>query len=327
MRVYITAPFDGALLEKLRKQHEVTYAPWSESSELMSRQALHNALKESRAQIFVCESDVVTEQVLDGLGELKMICVCRAGVNDIEIPAATRRGILVTNTPGRNAEGVAEMDVALMIMCSRFMTQGEYALRHGQWDDGLYFRMRGPELVGKTIGLIGFGNVPRKLAALLSSFRVKIIAYDPYVEQKTADAYNVKLVGLDTIFKEADVVSNHLPQTPETKGCINAARFAMMKPTAYFLNTARAEAVDDAALIDVLKNHRIAGAALDVYRQEPLPMDSPLLELDNLTMMPHLCGASSDVVRNHSEMVAEDIALFADGKLPVRLVNRELAGV
>lgn len=326
MNIYITAPFDAALLEKLRERHEVTYAPWSEDSELMSEQALHSALKESRAQIFVCESDVVTERVLDGLSELKMICVCRAGVNDIDIPAATRRGILVTNTPGRNAEGVAEMALALMIMCARFMTQGEYALRHGQWDDGLYFRMRGPELVGRTIGLIGFGNVPRKLAALLSSFRVKLIAYDPYISQETADAYNVKLVELDTIFREADVVSNHLPQTPETKGCISAARFAMMKPTAYFLNTARPEAVDQDALIDALEKHKIAGAALDVYPQEPLPMDSPLLKLDNLTMMPHLCGASSDVVRNHSEMAAGDIALFADGGTPVHLVNRELAG-
>lgn len=325
MRIYVTAPFDAVLLEKLREKHEVTYNPWSAGSELMSEQALHNALAQSRAEIFVCESDVVTAAVLEGLHDLKMICVCRAGINDIEIPAATERGILVTNTPGRNAEGVAEMDVALMIMCSRFMTQGEYALRHGQWDDDLYFRMRGPELVGKTVGLIGFGNVPRKLAALLASFRVKLIAYDPYVKQETADAYHVQMVDFDTIFKEADIVSNHLPQTPETKGCINAGKFAMMKPTAYFLNTARAEAVDEKALIDVLQNHKIAGAALDVYWQEPLPMDSPLLKLDNLTMMPHLCGASSDVVRNHSEMVTEDIERFAAGKDPIRLVNRSLA--
>jgi len=325
MRIYVTAPFDAALLEKLRETHDVTYNPWSEGTELMSEQALHSALAQSRAEIFVCESDVVTGRVLEGLHDLKMICVCRAGLNDIEIPAATERGILVTNTPGRNAEGVAEMDVALMIMCSRFMTQGEYALRHGQWDDDLYFQMRGPELVGKTVGLIGFGNVPRRLAALLASFRVKLIAYDPYVKQETADAYNVQLVDFDTIFKEADIVSNHLPQTPETKGCINAEKFSMMKPTAYFLNTARAEAVDEEALIDVLQNHKIAAAALDVYRQEPLPMDSPLLKLDNLTMMPHLCGASSDVVRNHSEMVAEDIDLYTAGKDPIRLVNRGLA--
>ena len=325
MRIYITAPFDAKLLEKLREKHEVTYNPWSEGSALMSAQSLHCALAQSRAEIFICESDIVTEQVLDGLQDLKMICVCRAGLNDIEVPAATRRGILVTNTPGRNAEGVAEMDVALMIMCSRFMTQGEYALRHGQWDDDLYFRMRGPELVGKTVGMIGFGNVPRKLAALLSSFRVKLIAYDPYVKQETADAYHVQLVDFDTIFRESDIVSNHLPQTPETKGCINAEKFSLMKPTAYFLNTARAEAVDEEALIDALQTHKIAAAALDVYRQEPLPMDSPLLKLDNLTMMPHLCGASSDVVRNHSEMVSEDIGLYAAGKNPIRLVNRSLS--
>ncbi len=325
MRIYITAPFDAAFLEEMRKEHDVTYNPWSDGSRLMSEQELHCALEQAKAEILVCESDVVTERVLEGLHDLKMICVCRAGLNDIDIPAATRRGILVTNTPGRNAEGVAEMAVALMIMCSRFMTQGEYALRHGQWDDGLYFRMRGPELVGKTVGLIGFGNVPRKLAALLSSFRVRLIAYDPYVKQETADAYGVQLVDFDTIFQEADIVSNHLPQTPETKGCINAEKFALMKPTSYFINTARAEAVDEAALIEVLQNHRIAAAALDVYRQEPLPMDSPLLKLDNLTMMPHLCGASSDVVRNHSEMVAEDIDLYAAGKDPVRLVNRSLS--
>ena len=325
MNIYITAPFDNRSLEILKKDHVVCYHPWSEKGSLMSEQELHDVLDKNQPDIFVCESDIVTDKVLDGLPRLKMICVCRAGLNDIDIPAATRRGILVTNTPGRNAEGVAEMAVALIIMCSRFMTQGEYALRHGQWDDGLYFRMRGPELVGKTIGLIGFGNVPRKLAALLSSFRVNIIAYDPYVKQETADAFHVRLVDFDTIFSESDVVSNHLPQTPETANCINAEKFALMKPTAYFINTARAGAVDESALIEVLRNHRIAGAALDVYRQEPLPMDSPLLELDNLTMMPHLCGASSDVVRNHSEMVTEDILLFTSGKNPIRLANKELA--
>ena len=323
MRILITAPFDGAALEELKKNHEVTYDPWSDDKELLAGEKLHAALAKNRAQIFVCESEKVTDEVLSGLDDLKMICVCRAGLNDIEIPAATKRGIIVTNTPGRNAEGVAEMVVALMIMCSRFMTQGQQALRSGEWDDGLYFRMRGPELYGKTVGLIGFGNVPRKLASLLASFHVKLLAYDPYVSQETADAWNVKLVDFDTIFREADVVSNHLPQTPETMKCINAQKFELMKPTAYFLNTARAGAVDEEALIDVLRNHRIAGAALDVYNEEPLPLDSPLLALDNLTMMPHLGGASSDVVRNHSQMVVEDISLYMDGKDPVRFVNRE----
>ena len=324
MNIYVTAPFDEKIIQVLKNSHKVIYEPWSEDKELLSEEELKLKLTENEAEIYVCESEIVSAKVLEGLTRLKMICVCRAGVNDIDLAAATKHGIYVTNTPGRNANAVAEMTVAMLVMVSRYMSVGERALREGNWDDGLYFRMRGIELYGRTIGFVGFGAVARELAKKLAGFEMKKIAYDPYVNQEVADEYGVQMVDADTVFRDSDYVSNHLPVTSETKGFINASRLAQMKSSAYLVNTARAATVDENAVVEALRNHTIIGAAFDVYSQEPLPPSHPLLSLDNVVLMPHLGGASTDVVSNHSRLVLEDIALFAAGKPPKHIVNRDL---
>lgn len=324
MNIFITAPFDEKLVRELSASHHVIYDPWSEDKDLLSEEELHTRLSENKTEIYICESEVVTEKVLDGLQDLKMICVCRTGVNDIDLAAATKAGVLVTNTPGRNANAVAELTVALLVMVCRYMSIGERSLRAGEWDEGLYFRMRGIELYGHTLGLIGFGAVPRKLVEKLAGFGMYIIAYDPYVSQETADEYGVEMVNIETIFKESDFVSNHLPVTEETRRFVNASRLALMKKSAYFINTARAATIDENAVVEALRTDSIKGAAFDVYNEEPLPTTNPLLSFDNVVLMPHLGGASVDVVANHSRMAVEDIGLFVAGKSPKHVVNREL---
>jgi phosphoglycerate dehydrogenase-like enzyme len=324
MKIYVTAPFDEKLIQELKGTHQVIYEPWSEDKELLSEEELKLKLIHNDTEIYICESEIVSARVLEGIKNLKMICVCRAGVNDIDLSTATKHGIYVTNTPGRNANAVAEMTVALLVMVSRYMNVGERALREGKWDDGLYFRMRGIELYGRTIGFVGFGAVARELAKKLAGFEMKKIAYDPYVSQEVADEYGVVMVDADTLFNKCDYVSNHLPVTTETKGFINATRLAQMKSSAYLINTARSATVDENAVVEALRNHTITGAAFDVYSQEPLPTTHPLLSLDNVVLMPHLGGASTDVVSNHSRLVLEDIALFTAGKPPKHIVNRDL---
>ena len=324
MNIVMTAPFAEKQLKLLKKQHTVKYLPQKEGVPLRTETELNQLLKENNADIFVCESDYVTKTVLDGLDNLKMICVCRAGVNKIDVAACTKKKIVITNAAGRNAGAVADMAVAMFVSVARFMSAGERALRNGSWDDDTYFNMRGIELAGHTAAFIGFGAVPRQLAKRLKAFDMELIAYDPFVSAENMATEGVKKVELETAFQEGDFVSNHLPVTPETKGMIAENLIGLMKPTAYFVNTARAATVSDEAIIAALKEHRIAGGAFDVFNTEPLPMDSPYLMLDNVVLTPHLCGASLQVVDNHSRMIYEDVSLFCSGKRLKRLINSEV---
>lgn len=324
MNIVITAPFEPEQLDTLKKDHSVTFLPQKEGVPLRTETELHKLLLETQAEIFVCESDKVTEQVLDGLTRLKMLCVCRAGLNGVDVAACTKRKIAVTNTAGRNAGAVADMAVAMFVSVARYMSVGERALREGTWDNDLYYRLRGIELSEHVAAFIGFGAVPRALAKRLLAFDMRLIGYDPFVTAEEMAEHGVRKVDLETAFREGDFVSNHLPSMAETKGLIDKKLIGLMKPTAYFVNTARAATVCDEDIISALREHKIAGGAFDVFNTEPLPLDSPFLKLDNVVLTPHLCGASLAVVKNHSRMVAEDIALFAAGKRPVRLANKEV---
>ena len=326
MKIVITAPFAAEQVEELSAKHEVLFVPQDDSTPLRSEEQLHELLETEDAEIFITESDRVTAKVLEGLDSLKLIGVCRAGLNDIDIPACTAHGIALINTPGRNAAAVADMVVALFIDMSRFLFEGEKLLRSGQWDDGLYYRLRGHELHGNTAAFIGFGAIPKELAKRLTGFGMKMIAYDPYVTEEVMESYGVKKVALEEAFSNGDYVTVHLPVTDETRHMVDKKLLERMKPTAYFVNAARSAIVVEEDVLDLLENHRIAGAAFDVYKEEPLGLDSRFMKLDHTILIPHLGGASLDVVNNHSHMITSDIALYLDGKKPVHLVNPVVLG-
>lgn len=322
MKIVITAPFAQEQLEELGARHTLCYLPQAEGVPLRGEEELHRLLKEEEAEIFICESDVVTERVLDGLSGLKLICVCRTGLNDIDLNACTNRGIAVVNAPARNAAAVADMVVALFIAMARHLSEGERLLRQGQWSNDLYYRLRGRELRGNTAAFVGFGAIPRELANRLGpGFGMKLIAYDPYVSQEEMEPYGVKKVTLEEVFSQGDFVSVHVPVTEGTKGLVNRELLERMKPDAYFVNAARAAVVRETDVLEVLQQHRIAGAAFDVYEQEPLPLSSPFMELDHVILIPHLGGASLDVVKNHSRMIAGDVARYCGGEKPLHLAN------
>lgn len=321
MKIVITAPFDSEQVEKLRSQHEVLFLPQDDSTPLRSEEQLHTLLETEDAEIFITESDRVTAGVLEGLKSLKLIGVCRAGLNDIDTSACTARGVALINTPGRNAAAVADVVVALFINLSRFLFAGEKLLRSGQWDEGLYYRLRGHELQGRTAAFIGFGAIPRELVKRLKGFDMRLAAYDPYITGDVMESYGVEKVTLEDAFRRGDYVTVHLPVTDETRHMIGRDLLGLMKPTAYFVNAARAAVTVEEDVLDLLEEHRIAGAAFDVFEQEPLSPDSRFMKLDNTILIPHLGGASLDVVKNHSRMIAGDIERCLKGETPLHLVN------
>jgi len=323
MNILITAPFDETYLEKMQELGDVKYESWADSFKFWKGEEFQQRLKEEKTNILVTEVDRVTADVLEGLDELKMICVCRGTPSNVDLDAATEGGIIVTNAPGRNAVAVAELAIGLMISIARYMGAGEKAIREGKWDWGLYFSMSGIELTGRTLGLVGLGAVAREVAKRLRGFDMRILAYDPYVTDEVAASVGADLTDLETVMRESDFVSIHLPVTDETKGLVSAELIDMMKSTAYFINTARAATIDEEAVLKALQEERIAGGGFDVFAKEPLPDDSPFLELDNVVMTPHLGGATVDVATNHSRMAYEDIQSYLKGETPARTVNPE----
>jgi len=306
MKIVITAPFAAQQVEELKGQHEVLFSPQDDSTPLRSEEQLHSLLAEERAEIFITESDRVTAQVLEGLDDLKLLCVCRTG-------------LALVNAPGRNAAAVADMVMALFIDMSRFLFEGEKLLRSGQWDEGIYYRLRGHELYGNTVATIGFGAIPKELAKRISGFGMKMIAYDPYVSAEIMASYGVEKVTLEEAFSGGDYVTLHLPVTEQTRHMVNRDLLKLMKPSAYFVNAARSAIVVEEDVLELLEKHQIAGAAFDVYEEEPLGLDSRFL-------IPHLGGASLDVVDNHSRMITTDIVRFISGQKPEHLVNPMVLG-
>ncbi len=208
---------------------------------------------------------------------------------NVNVEAATKKNILVFNNSGRNANAVAELTIGIMLAVSRGISMGYHTLLNGEWWRP---EVTPSELYGCTVGLVGFGNVAQKVTERLQGFKVNILAYDPYVPEDIFTKYGVKGVELKELLSTADFVSLHSRLSAETRNLIGEAEFKMMKPTAYLINTARADLIDKIALISALKTRQIMGAALDVFWQEPLSQDDPLLKLNNVNLTPHLAGGT-----------------------------------
>lgn len=277
------------------------------------------------AAVLVTHVGPVTNVMLQLLPTLQIIGCCRGGPVNINVAAATERGIPVVNAPARNAQAVIEFTLGMMLTECRGISRAHKALSQGTWQGELYrYERAGQELQGQTVGLVGLGAIAQGLVPYLVPFDLRILAFDPYVQPERAAALGVELVDLPTLLAEADIVSIHARVTPETTHMMGAAQFAQMKQGAYFINTARGPLVDYDALYAALADGHLGGAALDTFAQEPPPADWPLLALDNVTVTPHIAGASREAARRGAEIVAQDIANFFAGK-PLRYcVNREV---
>ncbi len=241
---------------------------------------------------YIAGLDAITAEVIEAADRLKVIARYGVGVDSVDLEAARRRGVIVTNTPGANAASVAELTLGLMLALARDIPLAVSSTRQGEWR-----RLQGITLEGKVIGLIGFGAIGREVARLLGGFDCTLLAYDPIADESLASKLKTRLVSREEVISQADFLSLHCPVTAETRQMVNAAFLAAMKPGAFLINTARGELVDENALLETLDSGRLRGAALDAFASEPPPKDSPLLAHPRLIATPHI-GAHTDGATN-----------------------------
>lgn len=246
----------------------------------------------------------VTSEIIEAGKNLKVIGRAGVGIDNIDIDAANKRGIVVMNTPGGNTITVAELTVAMMMAVSRHIPQATSSIKAGKWEKK---KFQGHELFNKTLGVIGIGNIGSVVVDRCLGMKMKVLAYDPFITNEAAARIGCELVSLDEVLKRSDYVSIHVPFTDATKNLIGAEALAKMKRGSFLVNCARGGIVDEGALADALSNGHLAGAALDVFAHEPVPTDSPLLRLDNFICTPHLGASTEEAQQNVAIALAEQL--------------------
>ncbi|MDB6178667.1 2-hydroxyacid dehydrogenase [Paracoccus sp. Z330] len=271
------------------------------------------------APVLVTHHAPVSAEMMDKMPDLKLIAVSRGGPVNVDVAAAKARGITVVNTPGRNASAVAEFTIGAMIAEIRNLGRGHEAMKAGNYRTDLYRAdVIGDELCDMTVGVIGYGHIGARVVRILRAFGCRILVADPYVQLSADDLDGgVEQVSLDRLLEQSDVVTMHPRVTPETTGMMNAEAFAKMKKGAYVVNTARGPLMDYDALIEALQSGHLRGAMLETFAFEPVPADSPLLSLPNVTLTPHIAGASLRTVRVAAGKAAEEIRRWLDGEPPM----------
>jgi D-3-phosphoglycerate dehydrogenase len=328
MKALITATFHPDGLARLRRHMDVEYDDWRTSKRIyFDGQKFAERIRASGADVLIVEADLVHEEVIDTC-DLKLIGCCRGDPINIGIERATARRIPVLFAPARNADAVADLTVAYMLALARNIFTVNTLIKRGQMrfestKDYLsaYETYGGFELGGVTVGIVGFGAIGRGVAQRLHGFGTTVVAYDPYVKEDVFVAYHAASVPLEALLQRCDMLTVHCLDIPETTGLIGPEQIRKLKPGAYVLNLARAAIIDDDALYTALCDGHLAGAALDVFRDEPLQPDNRFVKLPNVLVSPHLGGATRDVVRHQTEIVVDGIEAILRGERPAHIVN------
>lgn len=311
-RVVVADSLAAGGMQLLRTQLEVLLPP-DESS-------LREAVPSSDALI-VRSRTRVTSDLLDRGSRLRLVARAGIGVDNIDVDAATERGILVVNAPLGNVRSTAEHTVALIFALARRVPAADRAVRDGSWKTGY----EGMQLAGKWLGVIGVGKIGRQVAAMAAALDMEVLAHDPYLPASAWPDLCLRPTPFDELLSEADIVTVHVPLLPETRGLIGAEQIAQMKAGSYLVNCARGGLVDEAALSQALASGHLAGAALDVFEREPLH-DSPLLSAPNLILTPHVAASTREAQAQVSTDVALAVLDFFAGKPPAFPVNPSVLG-
>ncbi len=324
MRALILAPFSEPCITALRRTMCVTHESWTDTERLYDPFDLAQRICADSVSVLVVEADFVLEETLERTPELRFVGVCRSAVNHVDVDAATERGVVVVNTPARNANAVAEHTLGLMLALARKIPAAHEYARDGEWQapTAAYTRFRGVELCGKTLGIIGLGAIGSRIAKMCAALGMSVLAHDPYASPSSV----AKLVPLDKLMESADFVCVHAPSTPDTQSILDARLLSPMKPNAYIVSASDPAVFDMDALIDALQSRRIAGAAFDVFESHPISPQSPLRALDNVLLSPHIGGATEETTERHSQMMTEDILRFTQSKVPHNIVNPQVLG-
>ncbi len=265
--------------------------------------------------------EMISAEILDSCPDLQAVVKSSIGIETVDVDAATDLGILCCNSPTpENYLGVAEATIGLMVAQFKRLKFNEAFLRTHGWKAP---QNRGSLMLGKTVGIIGVGRIGRNIAKRLGAWSMTILGYDPYVKQETVADLGVEMVGLDNLLKRSDVVTLHVVLTRETRGMIGMHELKLMKPTAFLVNTSRGPAIKEADLVQALNENVIAGAALDVFSEEPMPLDNPLrkVEAERLILTPHSIGTNPGSMEAGQKMAAQSILTILAGKIPDTLVN------
>ncbi|GBD31678.1 D-3-phosphoglycerate dehydrogenase [bacterium HR33] len=282
-KVVLADRIDQAGIQLLKQEPEIEVV-----EVFRNKRDLPGALRDAHALVVRSETRV-TRELLEAAPELKVVARAGIGVDNIDVEAATWRGIAVLNAPAGNTVSAAEHAIGLLLALVRRIPWADRSMRCGEWDRQ---RFQGIELRGKTLGIVGLGRIGAHVATLARGFGMRLLAHDPHITEARARELGAELVSLEELLQRADVVTLHLPLTPETRNLLDAKRLALMKPTAVLINAARGGLVDEQALLEALEKGKLAGAALDVFETEPLPPDSPLRKAERVILTPHLAGST-----------------------------------
>ena len=264
----------------------------------------------------------VTARSLAQADDLSVICRFGVGFDNVDVAAATRAGIAVTNTPDAVRRPVAVSILTLLFALTSYLLERDRSVRERRWHT--VYDTIGVGLAGRTLGSVGMGNIGAEVFRLAAPFGMRFMAHDPYVDPNLAAGLGVELVELDDLFRQADFINISVPLLPETQGLVSAKRIALMKPSAFLINTARGAIVDQRALTHALQERRIAGAGLDVFEKEPLDPDDPILELDNVLLTPHALSESDQMQSGIGNSVLASVLAVISGEMPQYIVNRQV---
>ena len=278
--------------------------------------------KEARdADALYAKGRPITKRIIDGLERCRVIALGSVGVDSVDVAAATARGIPVTNVPDTFIEEVADHAMMLILATFRRLVVQDRLVREGRWKEGRPMLLKLPRLMGQTLGFVAFGHVARAVAARARGFGVRMLAYDPYVEELVLSQHGVEPASLEEVLRQSDIVSMHAPSTPDAHHLLTEEHFRQMKPTALFVNTGRGPTVDERALVKALQEGWIAGAGLDVLEQEPPEPSNPLLRMENVILTAHVASASSRFDPVRRQRVGRELALVLTGRWPRSCVN------
>jgi len=280
-----------------------------------SQEELIQRLQGIKVTINIRAYSKFNETVLRACPDLRMIAVLGIGTDNIDLSAASRLGIKVSNTPGYSAAAVAEHSMALMLAAARRIPEHEIELRAGRWT-----RLPMIQLQGKTLGIIGFGNIGRQLASLAKGIGMRVWAWTLHPSAEREKESGIQFVELDQLLSQSDVISINIRASEKTRGLVSRQALEKIKPSCILVNTARASIVDTQAMIDALRAGKLAAAGLDVFDHEPLPANDPILSLPNVVLSPHNSGMTPEAIEKGNEMVVENVIAFLHGR-PINLVN------
>jgi autoinducer 2 (AI-2) kinase len=329
LNALVTAAFDEKSLNAMRTRMEVEYANFRESKRILTGPGMVSAMQGK--QILVTEVDIVDAKALSQLPDLRVVAACRGNAVNVDVDACTAFGIPVLFAPGRNSVAVADLTVAFILALARKLVPAALFLKDESVTAGnmakmgqAFTQLQGKELWHKTIGLIGVGAVGRMVAKRLQGFEARIIAADPFATAEQAALAGVELVSLDALLRESDFVSIHAAVTPQTMNMLGKAEFAKMKKGAFFINTARAQLVDEQALIEALDNGTLAGAGLDTFLKEPPGFDHPLIKNPKVLSAPHSAGNTFEVAQHQGADVSAALLQLVNGEKPRACLNPEV---